>query len=417
MKQQEDVECMLTLHTLGWGHKRIAKELGISKNTVKKYLKQKGWVPYKSPKRKKVTSGLEDRIKEYFFIHRGNADVVRQELLKNHSRYISLRTIERAVKPFRDELQVKAQATLRFETPPGKQLQIDFGSTRLYIQDKLTQVFLFVATLGFSRRIYVKPFLHEQQSSWFKGIEEAFFYFGGTTEEVLVDNAKSLITKHYALTREVQFNERFTAFANYWRFCPKACAPYRARTKGKDERAIGYVKRNAIAGHKFASWESLESHLEHWMHNISDQRLHGTTRKIPLEVFEEMEKDALRPLKGKPPFLQIRELDRIVHKDACVEIDTNRYSVPWKIIKERVFVQLIENEVRIFYKQTEIARHVECKGKYQNILNPEHLKGIVGTFRPKEHEEIKCVENLNFMDAELSRPLADYERLVGGSWS
>jgi hypothetical protein len=55
--------------------------------------------------------------------------------------------------------------------------------------------------------------------------------------------------------------------------------------------------------------------------------------------------------------------------------------------------------------------------KYQNILKPEHLKGIIGTFRPKEHEEIKCVENLNFMDAELSRPLAEYERLVGGSWS
>src|SRR5215831_16189578 len=88
------------------------------------------------------------------------------------------------------------------------------------------------------------------------------------------------------VSREVRFNDRLHAFAGYWRFHPRACAPYRARTKGKDERGVGYVKRNAIAGHDFASWAALEGHLDWWMREIADQRLHGTTGEVPLVRFQ-----------------------------------------------------------------------------------------------------------------------------------
>jgi transposase len=80
-------------------------------------------------------------------------------------------------------------------------------------------------------------------------------------EEVLLDNARALVTRHDAATREVSFNDRLRAFADYWRFRPRACAPNRARTKGTEERGAGYVKRNATAGHAFDSWEALEAHL------------------------------------------------------------------------------------------------------------------------------------------------------------
>src|SRR5690606_10658587 len=106
----------------------------------------------------------------------------------------------------------------------------------------------FVATLGYSRRFFVTPFLHERQNVWFKGIEGAFSHFGGIPEQILLDNAKALVISHNPQEKEVVFNERFQAFAKYWGFNPAACAPYRARTKGKDERMVGYVKRNAIAG-------------------------------------------------------------------------------------------------------------------------------------------------------------------------
>jgi len=99
------------------------------------------------------------------------------------------------------------------------------------------RVYLFVATLGYSRRSWVQAFRHERQSSWLDGLEGAFAAFGGVPREVLVDNARALVDHHDAVTREVRFNERFVAFARYWNFKPRACAPYRARTKGKDERA------------------------------------------------------------------------------------------------------------------------------------------------------------------------------------
>ena len=141
--------------------------------------------------------------------------------------------------------------------------------------------------------------------------------FGGLAEEVLLDNARALVTRHDAATREVTFNERFRAFAAYWGFRPRACAPYRARTKGKDERGVGYVKRNAVAGHRFATWAELEAHLARWTREVADVRVHGTTGEAPLVRFERDEAKTLRPLNGRPPFRQIRELTRVVHRMAA----------------------------------------------------------------------------------------------------
>jgi transposase len=160
---------------------------------------------------------------------------------------VSLRTVERAVAPLRRELVAQAQATVRFETRPGEQMQIDFGVRRVDIGGVATVVFLFVATLGFSRRLHVRTYGHEKQDSWFDGLESAFRAFGGVPEEVLLDNARALVLHHDAASREVVLHPRLHAFARHWGFRVRACAPYRARTKGKDERGVGYVKRNAIA--------------------------------------------------------------------------------------------------------------------------------------------------------------------------
>ena len=205
-----------------------------------------------------------------------------------------LRTVERTVAPLRQAIEAEARATIRFETPAGRQLQIDFGETRVAIGGENVRVHLFVATPGYSRRCFVRAFRHERQSAWFDGIEAAFRHFGGVPEEVLLDNARALVEHHDAATREVRFNARLHAFARYWAFRARACAPYRARTKGKDERGVGYAKRNAIAGHRFASWAALEAHLAWWMREIADPRVHGTTGEPPLERFRRDEATALR---------------------------------------------------------------------------------------------------------------------------
>ncbi|MET3524811.1 transposase [Mesorhizobium abyssinicae] len=110
-----------------------------------------------------------------------------------------------------------------------------------------------------------------------EGMEGAFLRFGGVPAEVLIDNAKALVEHHDAVTREVKFNARLHTFARYWGFIPRACAPYRARTKGKDERGVGYVKKNAIAGRRFESGVAFEAHLDRWTREVADQREHGTT--------------------------------------------------------------------------------------------------------------------------------------------
>jgi transposase len=235
MLEPEAIQQMLALPELGWGTKRIAKELGVARNSVKRYVVAGGYVPYRSPVRPAKLAGLEAWLKEQFLQHRGNCDVVRQELVRVHGRRVSLRTVERACRPQRAELAARARATLRFETPPGKQMQIDFGLATVAIGGEKTAVHLFVATLGHSRLGYVAAFTHERQSAWFAGMEGAFAHYGGIPREVLMDNARPLVERHDIRTREVVFNERLHAFARHWGFTPKACAPYRPRTKGKDE--------------------------------------------------------------------------------------------------------------------------------------------------------------------------------------
>jgi len=213
MKRPDDVTAMLRLHHLGWGIKRIAKNFGVSPNTVKRYVRQNGWVSYQQPVRKKALGDLGTWLSKTFRQHKGNAAVVRQELKKVHGIEVSLRTVERSVQSYRQELAAEAKATMRFETPPGHQLQIDFGSQSIEIGQEKTPVHLFVATLGFSRRNFVAAFRHERQTSWLEGLERTFQHFGGVPEQVLVDNPKTLVKYHNVETRAVEFNERFLAFS------------------------------------------------------------------------------------------------------------------------------------------------------------------------------------------------------------
>jgi transposase len=284
MRTPDEVAAMLRLKALGWGIKRIARELGCSHMTVRRYVAAGRYVPYRRPVgRPRALAGLEGWLAERFRRHGGNADVVRQELLAEKGIGLSLRTIEREVAALRRELASEARATMRFETPPGHQLQIDFGERRILIGGVATKVFLFVATLGFSRRMHVRAFRNERQESWLEGLESTFRHFGGVTTEVLFDNDRGLVSRHDVETRDVTFNAKFLAFARHWGFRPRACAPYRARTKGKDERGVGYVKRNAVAGRSFESFAAREAHLDGWVREVADVRIHGTTGEAPAE--------------------------------------------------------------------------------------------------------------------------------------
>ncbi|MET3415250.1 hypothetical protein ABIC30_006454 [Methylobacterium sp. 1030] len=177
----------------------------------------------------------------------------------------------------------------------------------------------------------MRAFGHERQEDWFAGLESAFQAFGGVPREVLLDNARALVLHHDPVSREVILHPRLHAFSRHWGFRVRACAPYRARTKGKDERGVGYVKRNAVAGHRFASFAAMEAHLDAWMRDVADQRAHGTTGEAPGARFAQDEARALQPLAGVPPFSAARDLVRRVGADCAVSVDGNAYSVPWRL--------------------------------------------------------------------------------------
>ena len=412
MQTPEDAAQMLRLRAAGLGIKSIARKMGCSKNTVRRYLRADGWVAYKRPARTSALRGLEPWLTERLQRHRGNADVVRQDLEREHGITVSLRTVERAVAPFRRELRAAEIATVRFETAPGEQLQIDFGETTVSIAGERVKIHLFVATLGYSRRPYVAVFEHQRQAAWWSGIEGAFHHFGGRPRELLLDNAKPLVDFHDPQTREVRFNERFHAFCRYWDVLPKACAPYRARTKGKDERGVAYVKRNAIAGHAFDSLAALNGHLAWWMREVADARIHGTTAESPLVRFRDKEAAALRPLAGRTTFQPLRECVRRVHADACIELETNRYSVPWRLIGETVTL-LVNEQVRILHAGQEVAVHTRLAGQRRASIQREHLLGIVGS---EPRPQPNAVPSLPVTLSELLRPLQEYEALTGGGW-
>lgn len=416
MLAPQEVQRMLALQALGWGARSISRELGCSRNTVRSYLRRGAWRAMDVSRRGSVLEPHREWLAERLRRHRGNADVVRQDLAGELGIAVSLRTVQRAVEPLRRELRAEAVATVRYETAPGHQLQIDFGSTAVVVGEEPQRIHLFVATLGYSRRCYVAVFLHERQSAWLQGLEGAFRHFGGLPREVLVDNARALVDEHNVQTREVRFNDRFRAFCRYWGdITPRACAPYRARTKGKDERGVGYVKRNAIAGHRFASLEELHAHLQRWLREVADTRVHGTTGEPPLVRFER-EANALKPLPAKAPFLQVRELTRRVHTDACIELDTNRYSVPWRLIGEAVTVVVAERQVRVLYAGQEVACHAQSPLRRASVIDRRHLVGIVGAQFAGVSWLPRTPPPPPDIPAELLRPLEQYEAALGGAW-
>lgn len=420
MKEPDDVSAMLKLKSLGWGARRIAAELGCSRTTARRWLREGAWRKPSPLLRPKALDGLEEWVEDRFRRHAGNADVVRQELATEKGIAVGLRTVERAVAHLRQELQAEARATVRFETRPGQQLQIDFGQRRVEIGGVPRQVSFFVATLGYSRRIHVRAFAGERQEHWFAGMESAFAAFGGVPEEVLLDNARALILSHDAASREVVVNPKLHAFARHWGFQVRACAPYRPRTKGKDERGVGYVKGNAIAGRAFESFAALEAHLAQWTREIADRRVHGTTGEAPMARFRRDEAGRLKPLPQCGPFLAMRELSRRVGPDCAVEMDTNAYSVPWRLIGERVRVLVTAEAVRVTHAGVEVACHRRSAGRRGRIIERAHFEGVAGAAGRAvrivrapgygEHEEMPVPM------PTLLRPLSEYEAVAGGAW-
>jgi transposase len=350
--------------------KRIARELGIDRKTVKRWLALGSWEPRRARRVAKGTDPfaefMERRAPEVGF----NAVVLYREL-KNFGFAGGYDQVRRFMRPHRLERRWSELATVRFETGPGEQAQVDYGQLHVYIGERREKIHLFVLTLCFSRRVFARAYPNERLATLLDGHERAFRWFGGVTLTCLYDNPRNLVLGRSE--SKVLWHPLFEDFTRYYGFTPRACQPYRARTKGKVESGVKYVKRNALAGRRFASWDELNQWLERWSAEVADLRIHGTTHERPIDRFAG---EQLTPLGARPPYRYERVRLRRVANDALVAVGAGRYSVPVQYVGLTVSVQESAGHYEFFHEGKLIARHQKA-ARHSVVMEPAHYAGLL----------------------------------------
>jgi transposase len=354
----------------GEGIKQIARELGVDRKTVRRWLRVGGWQPRRPRSRRRPIEQFSE-----FIARRGpevgwNGVVLHREL-RELGFTGSYQQVQRYLKPCRAQRKWAALATVRFETGPGEQAQVDYGQLRVWIGEQLETVHVFVLTLGYSRRLFSYAYRDEKLASLLDGHERAFRHFGGVTLSCLYDNPRTLVLGRR--DNRVVWHPLFEDFARYYGFTPYACQPYRARTKGKVESGVKYVKRNALAGRRFTSWEELNGWLERWSSEVADRRIHGTTHQQPRERFAH---EQLTPLGTRPPYRYERVQARRVANDALVAVGAARYSVPAEYVGRLVSVQESANHYEFFHEGKLLARHPKA-ARHSVSMDPAHYAGLL----------------------------------------
>jgi transposase len=193
--------------------------------------------------------------------------------------------------------QPPTDPVVRFETPPGHQGQVDFAEFRFPWGKR----FALLVVLGYSRLLWVRFYPRQTMATLMAGLEEAFAYFGGVPQELLFDQLKAVIDDDRRPDGGTLLeNPEFLRFAAHWTFRIRACRPYRARTKGKVERPVGYLRTNFVYGRTFLGDGDLDAQCRTWLDTVANQRVHGTTREIPQVRFAREEQAVLHPLAYRP---------------------------------------------------------------------------------------------------------------------
>jgi transposase len=418
------LETILALHQRQWSIRRIAKELGLHRDTVARYLQQQrqsassppspadasqvklgqaplgsepvklGQAPIGSEaskigqtplgSKRPITPPRAPSLCEPFRalileqLARGlTAQRIFQDLVREHGfagKYHSVRRFVRRLGqgrplPFR-----------RMECAPGEEAQVDFGTgAPIRTADgKRRRTHVFRIVLSHSRRGYSEVVSRQTTDEFLRCLENAFAHFGGVPKVLVPDNLKAAVEQ--ADWFDPDLNPKLRSFAEHYGLAIVPTRPRLPRHKGKVESGVGYVQNNGLRGLTFASLEEENRHLLHWETTVADLRIHGTIRQQVIKVFTEVERPALQPLAvSRFPFFH--EGQRSVHRDGHVEVARAYYSVPPEYLGRRVWVRWDGHLVRIFNERLEpIARHVQREpGRFSTDrahLAAEKISGV-----------------------------------------
>jgi transposase len=369
MLSKEDFAVIKSLKHRGVYIKDIAAELDVAPRTISRALKRGSAPTAERKPRSTKLDGYKAKVDQLLSEGVWNTMVILRELqqLGYTGGITMLRLYVKPKRVLRPE-----RATVRFETEPGKQLQSDWGEVQVMIGGKMTRVHFIVNELGYSRRFHFWCADREDAEHTYEGLVRSFEYFGGVTQEVLVDNQKSAVLKA-SNTGQPHFNERFVDLAGRYGFLPRACRPYRARTKGKDERMVLYIKSNFfVRFREFESWAHLNQLAEWWLRTEADQRLQGTVKEIVAERFvrEQPTLKALPQIRYDTSYQEYRQ----VGWDGFVDVRGNRYSVPAALAGQRVAIRIgLDGDLRIYQADNCIVARHSLRDRQQGWSQiPEH---------------------------------------------
>lgn len=387
----------------------LARQTGHDRKTVRRVLDEPV-VPAPAARQ-----GMRYRLGPYvaYLEQRISAGVLNASKLYDEIKqqgYAGSRSQLRAfVRPYREPRQ--SRATMRFETAPGEQLQVDWGHFGLINhRGHQRRLYAFVATLGWSRALYVEFTVSTDTGWWLRCHCHAFAYFGGIPRVVLHDNLKSAVLQR-DMDGHVHWNPRYLDFADYYGVTLRACQPYRARTKGKVESGVKYVRGNFWLGLRFTDLQDLNHQAWAWLEQIANRRIHGTTGEVPAE---RLPHEHLQPLWDKPPYDTSVISYRHSTSDCLISYDGSFYSVPAGFHQQQLLVKETENQELLIYdgQGAEIARHQLSLGYNQRIIDPAHFQGLASiTPRPKRAPAVQLPAPELTAPLQVDAPLVETRSL------
>ncbi|MDO9080917.1 MAG: IS21 family transposase [Desulfuromonadales bacterium] len=411
MLRGDEVHYIVELKREGLSVQAISGLTGMDRKTVRKYLLSPEGVPVYGPRGPKVSKldpfkpYLEPRLLAGVW----NAQVLYRELRQ--------RGYQGGYTILTDWLRPQRQAACvvavrRFETPPGRQGQVDWGHLGwLTMAGQERKLWGFTLTLGYSRMLMAEAALDQKLGTLLRMHEEAFRQLNGVPEEILYDRMKT-VWQGTDERGEIIWNPVFRDFANYWGFTPRLCRPYRAQTKGKIEAGVKYVRRNflcGLQGREPGSMTDLNAQLREWVWSVANQRVHGTTHECVKERWD-ADQRALSPTGGRLPYPHVDDELRKVARDAYVAWQGSRYSVPWQYAGKEVWVREHGHDVEVRYNAGPIATHRPAARRHEVVRQAEHHEGIpLGTERRGGKTLIQIRERAPEVETRL---LDAYERVA-----
>lgn len=416
------IESILSLSAQGWSQRRIARELGIDRGTVGKYLKQRlseakpANLPTGSDVPKPATlpmppgpesaapgladskpanlpTGSEGTVVPLRARSSSKCEAHRELILTKLKEGLTARRIHQdlggdecgfgydSVRRLIQRLgRARPLPFRRMECLPGEEAQVDFGTGAPVISSdgKRRRTYVFRIVFSHSRKGYSEATYTQTTEDFFRALENAFHHFGGVPKTVVIDNLKAAVSRPDWFDPEL--TPKVQSFCQHYGIVILPTKPYTPRHKGKIERGIGYVKNNALKGRTFETLSAQNDHLAHWEKTIADTRIHGTTKQQVKKVFDEVERPVLSalPLERFPCF---QEAKRKVHRDGHVEVAKAFYSVPPEYLGREVWIRWDARLVRVFNQRWEqITLHVRHEpGKFSTQgehVSPEKISGV-----------------------------------------